>query len=150
MTRFLFWYYDMWSGEVLRGDRIVNTMYTVLMNLDKKCEVLCKKPDDPIKLSVDESKLLAERIQEEYYVHLWVPSLPLTTLFGFSHETWAEQCAKFFVKSVLHIQWGALVYTHSFCPCFMNEAPWKVFYYKINMSKVKIQMHNNITYFCKL
>lgn len=85
---------DMWSGEVLRGDRIVSTLYTVLMNLDKKCEVLCKKPNDPIKLSVDESKLLAERIQEEYYVHLWVPS-PLTTLFGFIHETWAEQWAKF-------------------------------------------------------
>jgi len=55
---------------VLRGDRIVNTLYTVLMNLDKKCEVLCKKPDDPIKLTVEESKLLAERIQEEYYIHL--------------------------------------------------------------------------------
>uniref|UniRef100_A0A672RIE1 Transmembrane 9 superfamily member n=1 Tax=Sinocyclocheilus grahami TaxID=75366 RepID=A0A672RIE1_SINGR len=66
-------------GEVLRGDRIVNTLYTVLMNLDKKCEVLCKKPDDPIKLSVEESKLLAERIQEEYYVHLIADNLPVAT-----------------------------------------------------------------------
>ncbi|KAI2649868.1 Transmembrane 9 superfamily member 4 [Labeo rohita] len=66
-------------GEVLRGDRIVNTLYTVLMNLDKKCEVLCKKPDDPIKLTVEESKLLAERIQEEYYVHLIADNLPVAT-----------------------------------------------------------------------
>lgn len=124
---------DMWSGEVLRGDRIVNTLYTVLMNLDKKCEVLCKKPDDPIKLSVEESKLLAERIQEEYYVHLWVPPL-LTTLSGLTDETWAELCAKFLV---VHIQWDASVYTF-FLLVFHEWSPirsadffsWKVFFYK--------------------
>lgn len=53
-------------GEVLRGDRIVNTLYNVEMNKDKKCELVCEKT----KLSIDESKLMAERIQEEYYVHL--------------------------------------------------------------------------------
>lgn len=78
MARFsLLW----WPGEVLRGDRIVNTLYTVLMNQNKKCEVLCKKPEDPVKLSVEESKLLAERIQEEYYIHLWVPVWGFTILF---------------------------------------------------------------------
>ena len=53
-------------GEVLRGDRIVNTLYSVAMNHNKKCEVVCDKK----KLSVEDSKLVAERIQEEYYVHL--------------------------------------------------------------------------------
>lgn len=53
-------------GEVLRGDRIVNTLYNVEMGKDKKCEVVCNKK----KLSVEESKLFAERVQEEYYVHL--------------------------------------------------------------------------------
>lgn len=53
-------------GEVLRGDRIVNTLYNVEMNKDKKCEMVCSKK----KLSIDQSKLMAERIQEEYYVHL--------------------------------------------------------------------------------
>ncbi|TRY83645.1 hypothetical protein DNTS_017539 [Danionella cerebrum] len=66
-------------GEVLRGDRIVNTLYTVLMNVDKKCEVLCKSPEKPIKLTVEESRLLAERIQEEYYVHLIADNLPVAT-----------------------------------------------------------------------
>lgn len=51
---------------MLRGDRIVNTLYSVLMNKDKKCEMMCSKK----KLSIEESKLVAERIQEEYYVHL--------------------------------------------------------------------------------
>ena len=50
----------------MRGDRIVNTLYTVEMNKDKKCEVVCGKK----KLNIEESKLIAERIQEEYYVHL--------------------------------------------------------------------------------
>lgn len=54
------------AGEVLRGDRIVNTLYTVEMNKDKKCEIVCNKK----KLSVEDSKLIAERIQEEYYIHL--------------------------------------------------------------------------------
>lgn len=53
-------------GEVLRGDRIVNTLYNVQMNRDRKCEMVCSKK----KLSIDQSKLVAERIQEEYYVHL--------------------------------------------------------------------------------
>lgn len=51
---------------MLRGDRIVNTRYNVGMNKDKKCEMVCSTK----KLSVEESKLVAERIQEEYYVHL--------------------------------------------------------------------------------
>lgn len=49
-------------------DRIVNTPFNVQMNKDKKCEIVCDKK----KLSKAESKLFAERIQEEYYVHLWV------------------------------------------------------------------------------
>lgn len=48
----------------------MNTPYQVQMNQDKKCELVCAKPGQPAKLSVAESKLIAERIQEEYYVHL--------------------------------------------------------------------------------
>ncbi|XP_035513331.1 transmembrane 9 superfamily member 4 [Morone saxatilis] len=66
-------------GEVLRGDRIVNTRYNVEMNKDKKCETVCDKK----KLSVEESKLVAERIQEEYYVHLIADNLPVATRLEF-------------------------------------------------------------------
>lgn len=55
---------------MLRGDRIVNTPYSVVMNQDRACQLVCGKPSEPKKLSVEESKLMAERIQEEYYVHL--------------------------------------------------------------------------------
>lgn len=58
------------AGEVLRGDRIVNTPFQVLMNSEKKCEVLCGKSNKPMTLSVKESRLVAERISEDYYVHL--------------------------------------------------------------------------------
>lgn len=54
------------AGEVLRGDRIVNTPFTVEMTRNRKCETVCSKKT----LSVSESKLMAERIREEYYVHL--------------------------------------------------------------------------------
>jgi hypothetical protein len=36
------------------------------MTQDKKCKVVCAM----LKLNVQQSKLVAERIQEEYYVHL--------------------------------------------------------------------------------
>lgn len=55
------------TGEVLRGDRIVNTPYVVLMNQEKRCQVVCQQAS---KLTTEQSKLMAERIQEEYYVHL--------------------------------------------------------------------------------
>ena len=60
------------AGEVLRGDRIVNTPFQVLMNSEKKCEVLCGQSNKPVTLTVEQSRLVAERISEDYYVHLWV------------------------------------------------------------------------------
>lgn len=54
------------AGEVLRGDRIVNTPFSVQMNRNRRCEMVCSKKT----LSASESKLMAERIREEYYVHL--------------------------------------------------------------------------------
>ncbi|XP_039591366.1 transmembrane 9 superfamily member 4 [Polypterus senegalus] len=67
-------------GEVLRGDRIVNTPFQIQMNNDKKCEVLCNKPK---KLTLDHSKLIAERIKEDYYVHLIADNLPVATRLEF-------------------------------------------------------------------
>uniref|UniRef100_A0AAY5EK71 Transmembrane 9 superfamily member n=1 Tax=Electrophorus electricus TaxID=8005 RepID=A0AAY5EK71_ELEEL len=66
-------------GEVLRGDRIVNTPYQVWMNQDKKCELVCGKVNEPTKFTMANSKLIAERIQEEYYVHLIADNLPVAT-----------------------------------------------------------------------
>ncbi|MGH0143157.1 UNVERIFIED_CONTAM: hypothetical protein FKN15_034541 [Acipenser sinensis] len=70
-------------GEVLRGDRIVNTPFKMLMNSDKKCEVLCDQSNKLEKLSVEKSKLIAERIKEEYYVHLIADNLPVATRLEF-------------------------------------------------------------------
>ncbi|XP_071952458.1 transmembrane 9 superfamily member 4-like [Antedon mediterranea] len=61
-------------GEVLRGDRIVNTPYQVEMATDKSCTVLCK-----ITLDEKASKLLAQRIKEDYNVHLLSDNLPIAT-----------------------------------------------------------------------
>ncbi|XP_037771888.1 transmembrane 9 superfamily member 4 isoform X2 [Chelonia mydas] len=70
-------------GEVLRGDRIVNTPFQVFMNIEKKCEVLCNFPNKPVTLTVEQSKLIAERIREDYYIHLIADNLPVATRLEF-------------------------------------------------------------------
>lgn len=70
-------------GEVLRGDRIVNTPYDMHMNVEKKCEVLCDKPNKPVKFKIADSKLVVERIREEYYIHLIADNLPVATRLEF-------------------------------------------------------------------
>ncbi|RZB38698.1 transmembrane 9 superfamily member 4, partial [Asbolus verrucosus] len=66
-------------GEVLRGDRIVNTPYDVKMAENTPCTVLCNSPKKPINWSVGESQIVVDRIQHEYFVHLLVDNLPAAT-----------------------------------------------------------------------
>lgn len=40
------------------------------MNSEKKCEVLCSESNKPVTLNREKSRLVAERIAEDYYVHL--------------------------------------------------------------------------------
>ncbi|XP_064624423.1 transmembrane 9 superfamily member 4-like isoform X2 [Lineus longissimus] len=68
-------------GEVLRGDRIVNTPYQVQMDINKGCEVLCNLPDQPVSIKEKDSHTLASRIRNQYYVHLLVDNLPVATKF---------------------------------------------------------------------
>ncbi len=64
-------------GEILRGDRIVNTRYDVKMRVNTECKILCTS----IKLSEEQSKALAKRIRDAYHVHLLVDNLPCATKF---------------------------------------------------------------------
>lgn len=57
-------------GEVLRGDRIVNTPYEVKMAKNAKCSLLCHEPNEPMNWSPQESQQVVERIQHDYFVHL--------------------------------------------------------------------------------
>ena len=57
-------------GEILRGDRIVNTAYVVHMNNDVQCKILCQRLEDPIHWSVLDSQKVIHKIRHEYYVHL--------------------------------------------------------------------------------
>ncbi|KAF2881654.1 hypothetical protein ILUMI_24511 [Ignelater luminosus] len=66
-------------GEVLRGDRIVNTPYEVRMAEDTQCTLLCHQPQEPIHWNAQESQTVADRIQHEYFVHLLVDNLPAAT-----------------------------------------------------------------------
>lgn len=66
-------------GEVLRGDRIVNTAYEVRMAENVNCKLLCNKKDQPMNWDRDQSAKVIERIQHEYFVHLLVDNLPVAT-----------------------------------------------------------------------
>lgn len=61
-----------YPGEVLRGDRIVNTPYEVQMAENITCRLLCNRPTSPINWSESESQKVVSRIEHEYNVHLLV------------------------------------------------------------------------------
>ena len=64
-------------GEILRGDRVVNTGFNIKMNVDEKCKVICSN----VTLNKEESNKLIKRIKDDYHVHLLVDNLPAATKF---------------------------------------------------------------------
>uniref|UniRef100_A0A1B6LF31 Transmembrane 9 superfamily member n=1 Tax=Graphocephala atropunctata TaxID=36148 RepID=A0A1B6LF31_9HEMI len=66
-------------GEVLRGDRIVNTPYEVRMAQDVSCRLLCHSPGMPMHWSYEDQLKVMYRIRHEYSVHLLVDNLPCAT-----------------------------------------------------------------------
>ncbi|KAL4386516.1 hypothetical protein GQ457_09G005820 [Hibiscus cannabinus] len=72
-------------GEVLRGDRIENSVYTVSicyllwcyfeMREDQPCKVVCRK-----KLNAESAKKFKEKIDDEYRVNMILDNLPVAVL----------------------------------------------------------------------
>ena len=48
---------------------------------DSKCSVLCSSEAQKLKLSVEQTNLLRQRIIEDYHVHLLVDNLPCSTRY---------------------------------------------------------------------
>jgi len=61
-------------GEVLRGDRIVNTMYDIRVDKSETCSVLCSQD-----LSPENAEAFREKILNQYSVHLLADNLPVAT-----------------------------------------------------------------------
>uniref|UniRef100_A0A5S6QFG4 Transmembrane 9 superfamily member n=1 Tax=Trichuris muris TaxID=70415 RepID=A0A5S6QFG4_TRIMR len=66
-------------GEILRGDRIVNTPFVVRMRENESCRLVCANEKEKNTLSIEETRLMIQRIKEEYRVHLLVDNLPCAT-----------------------------------------------------------------------
>lgn len=81
-------------GEVLRGDRIVNTPYEVRMAENINCKLLCHNKGLPINWSREQSNKVAERIRHEYYVHLYGKYIK------FVHISWVTYVCFFFAVSL--------------------------------------------------
>ena len=60
-------------GEVLRGDRIENSLYSLEMRFDEQCKVVCKIDS----LSEDEANQFAQKIDDEYRVMMILDNLPV-------------------------------------------------------------------------
>lgn len=54
------------TGEVLRGDRIVNTKFESRMKVPTSCTVMCKSQE----FDSNMAKTIMQRIRDEYSVHL--------------------------------------------------------------------------------
>ncbi|KAJ1259634.1 hypothetical protein BS78_10G170700 [Paspalum vaginatum] len=59
-------------GEVLRGDRIENSVYNFKMRRDESCKVVCRR-----KLSQEAAKNFKEKIDDEYRVNMILDNLPV-------------------------------------------------------------------------
>ncbi|XP_052159397.1 transmembrane 9 superfamily member 7-like [Oryza glaberrima] len=59
-------------GEVLRGDRIENSVYNFKMRRDETCKVVCRS-----KLSPEAAKNFKEKIDDEYRVNMILDNLPV-------------------------------------------------------------------------
>ncbi|KAG6395728.1 hypothetical protein SASPL_141852 [Salvia splendens] len=62
-------------GEVLRGDRIENSIYTFNMREEKSCTVACKSH-----LNAQAAKDFKEKIDDEYRVNMILDNLPVAVL----------------------------------------------------------------------
>ena len=63
-------------GEVLRGDRIMNSDYDVKMGVEETCKILCRK-----ELTQVEVKEFSLRVEEDYRVHWVTDNLPSATKY---------------------------------------------------------------------
>ena len=60
-------------GEVLRGDRIENSLYQIEIRLDEQCKVICKIDS----LSASQAKSFQSKIDDEYRVNMILDNLPV-------------------------------------------------------------------------
>ncbi|CAN6457122.1 unnamed protein product [Victoria cruziana] len=62
-------------GEVLRGDRIENSIYSFKMRTDESCKIACRT-----KLDAESAKNFKEKIDDEYRVNMILDNLPVAVL----------------------------------------------------------------------
>ncbi|GLI64024.1 hypothetical protein VaNZ11_007185 [Volvox africanus] len=60
-------------GEVLRGDRIENSLYQIQMRVDEQCKVLCRIES----LSSAQAKAFRAKVEDDYRVNMILDNLPV-------------------------------------------------------------------------
>ncbi|KAI3511901.1 hypothetical protein L1887_19061 [Cichorium endivia] len=93
-------------GEVLNGDRLTNTLYTLNFRQDKFDQILCEK-----KLQKDDITKFTNAISNEFYFQMYYDNLPLWGFTGKTEdESWITGGTKNGPKYYLfnHVQFDAL------------------------------------------
>ncbi|KAI3780177.1 hypothetical protein L2E82_10148 [Cichorium intybus] len=93
-------------GEVLNGDRLTNTLYTLNFRQDKFDQILCEK-----KLQKDDITKFTNAISNEFYFQMYYDNLPLWGFTGKTEdESWitggTKNRPKYYVFN--HVQFDAL------------------------------------------
>ncbi|KDO23115.1 hypothetical protein SPRG_11959 [Saprolegnia parasitica CBS 223.65] len=60
-------------GEIMSGDAIMNSMYSLHMHKDVRCQILCK----PMHYTAEETQRFIDMIEDEYYVQWILDNLPV-------------------------------------------------------------------------
>ncbi|KAJ0244803.1 hypothetical protein HA466_0183420 [Hirschfeldia incana] len=77
-------------GEVLRGDRIENSVYTFQMLEDQPSKVACR-----VKLDAESTKRFKEKIDDEYRANMILDGLPVTVVIESRDGTYSTNVQSF-------------------------------------------------------
>lgn len=95
-------------GEVLRGDRIENSLFQINMRVDEQCKVLCRIEA----LTAEQAQAFQEKIDDDYKVNMIMDNLPVAVArsrkdeAGGSSKTYERG---FYVGAKLSLEaWAAL------------------------------------------
>jgi transmembrane 9 superfamily protein 2/4 len=120
-------------GEVLRGDRIENSLYSFEMRFDEQCKVLCKIDS----LTETQSREFAAKIEDEYRVMMILDNLPVAMVRMLQNEegetlkTYERGFPVGFKANIENGQWVAPDGTNGTAKLFLNNhVRFTVLYHK--------------------
>ncbi|RLN92381.1 hypothetical protein BBJ28_00012454 [Nothophytophthora sp. Chile5] len=129
------------------GETIVNSLYNIQMEKDKRCQVLCK----PLTYSSEQSQAFIDVIKDEYYVQWVVDNLPVL----YRDPTYLQQAGSFkvgFPVGEVDVDGKYLLYNHVRIIVSVNSDPhveeddgvpkWRIVAFEVVPTSIKHNFEN--------